>query len=352
MFEIQEIIQDELLNLGNKKVKEENINEFLKGFSKEELTRFAITQVMIDEDFLNLYKVHNLNHKPKKIIIKYILDNLEDILRAYIKIMDTNILNAFKIIIKNNGKEINEDNSISLKSIYFIKQFSIAKVEYNKKQNYVKFFMPKEYIEIFNKALIDKELLEENQYFDEVFNYSKNVINTYGIITTDKLHELFVSQMYDIDIDELMHIVAAKAFYEDIEIFEEENLLCSIEFIDIDYAIDFYENQKGKYKIFDKEDYQAISDGTYVEKLKSYKDLVNYLCRNYQGIYNDIDFIRDFIVNDFIATAQIDLKEAKVNFKHNITDIIDADSKEIKKLLELTEKVYQEYPKWKKRGNA
>lgn len=355
MFDIEEVIKDEFLNINNKKISNETLKEYLNSFKNEELTKLAITQVFVDKDYINLFKVKNLNNKPKKYIVEYITENLDKILESYLKIIEDVELQQLKFIIDNNGKKISFiEKPVSIHFISFLKLFSLAKVEYDKKNESIKFFMPKEFIEILEKSLNNKELLKINKYNNKIFNYSEMLINTYGIITLKKLHEIFESQMFKIDIDELNHIIESKSFFEDINIYlyNEEKLLCNCEFEDEDYALNFYEEQKMNYRIFGKKDYELINDGLYVDNLKSYKKFINYLCKNYIGIDRDIDFIKEMIVNDYIYSAQTCIEEADDNFKKNMEQIIEVDKKTLDELLVLMKKIYKDYPKWLKRGNV
>lgn len=354
MYEIEEIIKNEFLNTNNKKVKNETINEYLKSLKNEELTRFAVTQVFVDEDYYNLYKVKDLNHKPKDYIIDYILENIDLIIEAYVKIIRRDEIDQLKIVIKNNNKKIKfGDKPISIHFINFLKMFSLAKVEYNKNDDSLKFFMPEGFIDIFNKSLKNKKLLEINEQYNDVFDYSKSVIDTYGIVTLNKLHDLFEKQMFKINKDELLHIFSSMNMYEEFEIHEykEEVLLCNIEFNSEESALNFYKKQEMEYKDYSKEDYGKISKGTYVDRLDSYKKFVSYLVKNYIGIYKDIDFIRDFIVIDYIITAQTSLVQADENFKINIEKIIEADDNDIEEILKLVKNIFKEHPKWHKKGN-
>lgn len=354
MYEFEEIMKNEFLKFNNKKVKEETLNEYLASLKNEELTRFAITQVFVDKDYYNLFKVKNLNNRAKKYIIDYIMDNLDKILESYIKIIRTHELEQLKTVIKNNNKKLIFGSlPISIHFINILKNFSLAKVEYNDKDDSLKIFMPNEYIDIFNSCIKNKKLLEVNKFNNQVYDYAETVINTYGIVTLDKLHELFENQMFKIDKDELQHIIASIAIYEEMYIYEYngEMLLCNLEFADEDFALDFYDNQKMDYKKYSKEDYKKISNCTYVEKLKSYKKFINYLCKNYEGISEDIEYINEFIVYDYINFAQISIEDADHAFRTNIVKILETDDKELEDLLKLMKNIFNEYPKWYKRGN-
>ena len=89
MNDVEKLIKDTFLNTNNKKIKTESLTEYLTSLEKKELTLFAITQIFVDADYYNLYKVKNLGNRPKKYIIDYISNNLDKILESYIKIIMT-----------------------------------------------------------------------------------------------------------------------------------------------------------------------------------------------------------------------------------------------------------------------
>ena len=355
MIELEQIIKEELFGVNNKKIKEENLKEYLTSLKKEELIKMAISQTFIDKNYFDLYKVNNLKNKAKKEIIDYITEKLDKILESFIKIIKTEEIEQLENVIKNNGKKILfDDLKVSIRFILLLKNFSLAKVEYNNKEDSLKIFMPKEFVDIFNNCFKNKKLLELNNYNNKVYNYVRDVINTYGIVTLDKLYELFESQMFKIDKKDLKHIIEIVTIYEEEHIYEYngETLLCSVEFGDEDYALYFYDSQKMDYKRYSKEDYKNISSFKYVEKLKAYKKIVNYLCRNYGGISEDLEYINDFIVYDYLASAQTSIETADYNFRANIVKILEVNNGEIEELLKLMKNIFKEYPKWIKRGNV
>ena len=355
MIELEQIIKEELLGVNNKKIKEENLKEYLTSLKKEELIKMAISQTFIDKNYFDLYRVNNLKNKAKKEIIDYITEKLDKILESFIKIIKTEEIEQLENVIKNNGKKILfDDLKVSIRFILLLKNFSLAKVEYKNKEDSLKIFMPKEFVDIFNNCFKNKKLLELNNYNNKVYNYVRDVINTYGIVTLDKLYELFESQMFKIDKKDLKHIIEIVTIYEEEHIYEYngETLLCSVEFGDEDYALYFYDSQKMDYKRYSKEDYKNISSFKYVEKLKAYKKFVNYLCRNYGGISEDLEYINDFIVYDYLASAQTSIETADYNFRANIVKILEVNNGEIEELLKLMKNIFKEYPKWIKRGNV
>lgn len=355
MFEVADMIKKEILNMNNKKVKEENLNEFLTSFKNEELTRFTMAQIFIDEDYGNLFKVHSLGNRPKKYIVEYIINSLDKILDSYIKIIRTVEIKQLKLVLEYNKKKMEFGKlPISINLVNFLRSFSIAKIEYNESEDSLKFFMPEEYIEIFKKSLDNKKLLEINNYNNKVFEYARALVDTYGVIPIDKLHEIFEQQIFKIDKQKLQHIITIICMYEDYHIYgyNGEMFFCNLEFESEDDALDFYDAQIMTYKKYSKEDYKKIADGVYVEGLKSYKKFINYLCRNYTGISQGIEDIKNFIVNDFISFAQISMEDAERAFRTNIIKILDANEQEVEELLILMKNIFKEYPKWIKSGNV
>lgn len=354
MIELERIIKEELLGCNNKKIKEETLNEYLGSLKSKELLRMAIFPAFIDDDFSVFAKVERLNNKPKKDIIDYVTKNLDRILESYIKIIRTNEINQLKIVIKNTDKKIIfGDLPISIHFLLFLKNSFMAKVEYNNKDDSFRVFMPEEFITIFNNCFENKELLKLNKFNNNVYNYVENVINTYGVITIDKLYELFEKQMFKISESKLRHIITIFTVYEDENVYEYDGkaILYSSSFESNDDALTFYNSQKMDYKKYSKEDYKNIANFQYTEKLKSYKKFINYLYRNYCDISEILDYIKNFIIYDYLASAQLSIEEADNNFRTNIIKILEADNKEVEELLRLMKNIFNEYPKWIKRGN-
>ena len=138
-------------------------------------------------------------------------------LKCFIKKTRTEEVNQLKFILENNNKDLLFDECpLSLNFINDLKILCFTKVYYNNKKDLIKFFMPIEFIEIFNKILKDKEVLEKNKYYNDIYDYTESIINTYGIITLTKLLELFEKQMFKIEEEKLINIVKCGKFDKDI----------------------------------------------------------------------------------------------------------------------------------------
>lgn len=355
--EIQETILNEVLEQNNKKIKEkESLEEYLKSFTNDELTRLAITHVWVDEKITHLLKIKNLAQKPKKDIIKYIRENLEDILRVYIKIINDRNYEFLKTIVNKNGKvEYSIDTfDLNLHFVSFLKDFCLAKVEYNKKEKKLKIYIPKEFNDILKVAYKDKNIISYNKRFNEICDYVYGTVEGYGVILLTKLHELFEKHMYKIDIHELNKIIGSRVMIDqlfDTHQYPNDILVCSIEFTDEDEALSFYETCEGEYYNFTKKDIELLKESKYITKLKSYKEFISYLKSNFEGLKGDLFHINNLLIMDYIETAQFDEDEARESANLTISELFEVNSAQKNRMINMIDNIYKEYPKWTKRGN-
>lgn len=323
---------------------------------KDELRRFAFFQAFVEQDYKDLSWVKNFNNIPKKDIISYIVKNIDKILRCYVKVMsEESLIQLKKIISKQNDIDYDMRKiSLSYYMINFLTTFSLGKIEFNKQTEVLKIYMPNEFVIILKKYLNDPKLLSENRRFNKICDYVKAMLDVYGIIPLYKLHELFEKQVFKITSDELMLVIKSKNVFDQIFIpydYKNEKLICDMDFDNQEDAIKFYKGQKGHYKKYSKQTLETLKNDTYVETLKSYKKFVNYLCRNFNDISENIETIKNLIVLDYMTIAQISKETASRNLKNNINRMFDLSEQEQEKMMILINNIYDEYPKWKKRGN-
>ncbi len=348
------IIKNSILNENNKKINEqENLEEYLNGFTREELTRMAISHVFVNDDYTDLFFLHNMKNKPKKKVIEYVIEHYEDILKSYVKIMNENMIESLKMIIKNlKKKKFILDYNLSLYAIMYLKMNHLAKIERKKEQ--VKIFMPEEQIDIFDRLLKDKELVKENKKNNEIITYVEALLNCYGIIPLENLHEFYERQMQKIDKEDLRRIIQSKTMHDDniyTYTYNEDILVCGIDFYDEDAAISFYENQKGDYRIFTKEEYFAMQTGSYLESFDSYKRLMLFLNQNFDLNTDDQTEIKEMLIMDYISSAQLSQEQADKNINRKLDEMFELTDKDKRQAIKYIQSIYKKYPKWKKRGN-
>lgn len=353
--EVYDLILNEILAVDNFKIdQKEKLEDYLKNFKNQNLVMFCLNQIWVDEDFEDLYKVHNLRHKSKQYIIDYIVTKLNVIVASYFKIMDESLLNQFQVLVKQKGymKIAISDLKFSIAFLNFLKSFCFGKVHYDKKGKTIEIFIPEELVKCIKKSISSKEIMTYNEKCNQIYSYTEGVLNAYGIINLIYFHELFEKQMFKIDIHELNKILNAKSMLsENINIFtyNDDMLICNIEFADEDFAISFYEDTKGQYHKFSKEDFALLARNQYHISFNSYKKFISYLKSEYELEEEDVIFINDFIIFDFLVTAQMSLEESKENLKSQL--LKNFENIDVEKCYKLLKEIFKEYPKWHKKGN-
>lgn len=333
-----------ILNMNNKKIKELSLEEYLNELKKNNLFELLSLYINSSKDVIGMYV---LKEKSKRQLIKYINENLKDILTVLVKFMKPDCLNFLKEIIPNLKEkeyEINED--IPFNFVMYFKKFYLASFEYN--ENNLKCFMPKQFVDTFEIILKDKNILKENEKNNLIYKDIINILSAYGIIELDSLNK-FIN--YKESLESLLNLFSLSDDYIHIYEFENQKLICNIEFQTEDMAIDYYKKQTGIYKKFSTDDLELIGNGTYASKSKSYTEFINYLKEIFDLTEEDTNYILDFLIDNYIYTANISKEEANEEFKINAKNMFDLSDEEIEDMRKIAEKIFDDYPKWIKRGN-
>ena len=351
--EIDDIISDYVFEQGNTKVRRnESLDSYLSSLTCEELSRFICVTLENDET------IRTIKSKTKKDKIKYIKNNLKTILEEYVRILDTASLNGIKKVVSKSGylKIKREEIDFSLNFILEMKKFSLAKVYYNKEKDTIEIYMPKGFVDALKLSLNKKRVMNYNKDFNEYMDYVENVLDTYGVVSYDFLYELFSEQIKEIDYDELIDLILKASIVRDSISLTNYNinelLINHIEFSNDDEVLSFYEKSKGEYHKYSKDEILSIGDTSYFDSLPSYKSFVEYLSSTFIDVFDDIDdFIKNFIVVDYYFSAQLNVKLADKNLMSHIDNMFEVTKKDRKIMKNMVKKIFDESPKWIKRGN-
>lgn len=352
MNELENVLKKEFIEGNSRKIKDETLIEYLTSFKRDELMQCALVPLITNRTKENLSLAQTLIKQNKEEIIKYIQNNITYIVESYIKVFSKKDIDALKEIIEHKDAYHLYEMPFTLLGVDRIRQSGLVYFEYNKKEDTIEFGIQNDIKEELTKALNNKELIKLNTMYNEVYTFTTQIVDAYGIVELETTHQIFEKLMYQISYDEFSDIITSKTITDEYKIHNYDNkyILSNVEFIDDNDFKDFYFKQTGEYKLFTKEEYKKLSDETYVEDLKPYKKLIKYLCDNYEGIEEDIDDIRFLVIMDYIYTAQVSSEKANKRFFKNIEEFIEADFEDEEEILAMIQDIFSEYPKWIKRG--
>jgi hypothetical protein len=343
------------LSLDNHKFnKDETFFDYLSSLKKDDLINIMTLYYFYIGD---IGKLIILKNKNKNYIVNTLIANLDDITKVIYTILNFNFINGINKLIKNNGYLIFSKDYIELNLHFleFLKKFKLAKIYYSKRENKIEVFMPEELCKSFKNASKDKSVIKENKKQNSIYEAISCLIDVYGILTIDEFVKLYIKKYGKINQDKLVNVTYTFCMTDNaVNCFSFNNitLLANISFSNEDEAFDFYESCEGQINDnYSVSDYKKIYDGLYFKNTVPYKKFINKLEEDYD-IMDDIKFIDDMLVQDYMFSAQLSIETANINFKNNISKLFD-DLDEIEKniYVKMMEDIFKEYPKWKKRGN-
>lgn len=117
-------------------------------------------------------------------------------------------------------------------------------------------------------------------------------------------------------------IIINRAFDDDINLvkMDKDYLVYGVSFDDDDEAFSFYYSLPDglNYRIYKKEEYESIMEGTYHHRFNEYYDLCNFLNNEFNMNDSDINVFDDSCVLDYMFAYQLDPDTAKNNLNINL----------------------------------
>ena len=348
MDHLHEEVLSYIISQGNSKIKDVSIDDYFGSYTKTELFNFLSLYRLSMKDVIEAYVLEN---KSKKELIKYIGENVEDILKInfnFIKEQDLDILRELLPNILEKEFDVTESR-ISLSLVKYLKIFNIAKFECG--SDYIKMFIPKEIINTLLKLLKSKRALKDNKKYNDNFNYLCGITKAYGIIDFETLFDFFNKDMYKIKKDDLEKMINSFSIAnDDLNVYEYSDtyIICEAEFIDEEMALQFYESQIGEYVSYELDEIMAMNDGSFIKSSTYYGSLINFLNDKFDLTDEDLDDIFNYFVQDYVFT--IDPDEANNNFLQKADEMFYVSDEEIEQMRLIVERIYLDYPKWIERG--
>lgn len=338
----------------NDEIKEENLESFFNSLSEDELIKIVkVKSVISSTDTL---KGKTLD---KNKIVNYILNNYKKIYSLLLEILDEDFYLQMKKYIKenNNGylKMVYDSRDYSISFLLNIYNFRIGKVKYDNKTNILEIYIPKETIETINLILKDKSIRKKINENTKIMSNINGLMVAYGIVTIDRLHEIYEDVFSKISNDKLLTVILFDHLTNqtfDIIEYKDSYLINGLSCEEED-AIKYYESidKKLEYKIFSKEELEDLDDGLYHHQSINYDSLLDEIRRVFNfDEYEIEDFDEEFIV-DYMFSFSEDEALAKKNINSNLTkNYPDLDFVNKSIIMKKINSVAKDYPIFKYKG--
>lgn len=317
----------------------ETLTDFISTFTKEQIEKIYKLDAAINDNAEILSHILSISTHPKKVIVEDFKNNIKEIYSNILINSSIDIIEQLEVYLKTYKDQVliydTDSLNISLYFINFLHNYNLAKVKYLKTENELYLYTPKELRKILNEIINNKELKIKCQNNSEYNRNIYNIIATYGIISVKDLSKIY-SKVYDkTNPKEITNkMIINYAFDDEINLVntDEGYLVYGAGFEDEDDALTFYYSlpENLDYKIYSKEEYEEIGEGTYHQNYEEYDTLYMFLERILNMDEDDIYEFDNIFILDYMFSYQIDSEQAKRNLSHKLKkdfEILDIEKK-------------------------
>ena len=337
----------------------EDYNEFLSTTNVDDLDRILKINSILDDDKKSFSEIDFYTTKEER--IKKILDS-KTIYENIIKNIGINLYDELEHYVNNyKYKPIKLDiDSLeySPKFIEILKTNLIAKIRYNKNKNNLEIYSPKELIDelkiLFKSKSLEKECEKNSEYIDNI----KGLVAAYGVIELSNLKEIYNEVYGELSEENLKIRLLTNSIYD-------EGLHIVNEFSDyLIYGIGFENDIKAQeflmklpkklgYKIYTKEQYEELREGSYHYEIDEFDTLYDFLSLKLHMNDDEIYEFDGMFVLDYMFSYQLDGNTAKRNLKNNIEKMMpDLDVDDKTTISKIILSIAKNYPTFKLKGHT
>lgn len=203
------------------------------------------------------------------------------------------------------------------------------------------------------KILKSKSFIKEHKDINKFENNIEVLLEVYGIIELDNLYKIYNEVFEEIDKEifdnYLLHLIIKDGPITEVRV-NDINYVTTMILDEIE-AEEYINNLTDEYKIYPKGFYFDVFNRRYLKNLKSYEILYDYLLKQYDLDLNEEEEIFELIVCDYIYQLQESKSRAKESILKNLDKYFEINSKEKNIIINYLNKIYYDYPKWRKKGN-
>ena len=308
----------------------ETLNKFISTFTKEQIEKIYKLAAAINDNAKTLGHIWSLSTHPKKVIVEDFEKNIKDIYSNILMNAPEEYIEQLEIYLKEYKDDILIINifnlEVSLSFINFLHNYNLAKVKYLKSESKIYIYTPLELRNILKEILKNKKIKLKCKETSKYKNNIHNIIATYGIISIENLTKIYNKIYEKTDQNNLINmIIVSRAFDDEINLVstDEGYIVYGVTFEDEDEALSFYYSlpENIDYKIYTKEEYEAIHEGTYHQKFEEFEKLYVFLENIFEMNEEEIyQFDENFIL-DYMFSYQHDAQTAKQNLSRNLEKV-------------------------------
>lgn len=314
-------------NFKDKLNEKENLNEFISSFTKEQIEKIYKLDAAINDNSEELAHIWSLSTHPKKMIVEDFEKNIKDIYNNILINAPEEFIKQLELYLKVYKDKILIMNIFNLKlSLHFIEflhNYNLVKIKYLKSENKLYIYTPLELRNILKEILKNKEIKIKCK---ETSKYKKNIHNiiaTYGIISIKNLTKIYNKTYEKTNQKNLINrIIVNHAFDNEINLVntDEGYIVYGIAFEDEDAALSFYYSlpENMDYKLYTKEEFEEIGEGTYHQSFEEFDKLYIVLENIFNMDEEEIYEFDDTFTLDYMFSYQIDAETAKQNLSSNL----------------------------------
>lgn len=352
---VGELIREYTFSLFTDEInKEYDYKKYLESLNKDKLMPIFANMSMITEDEEAIDFCLNKSQKSKTDMIEYISDNQKWIIESIIGNMNSetfeSIYNLVHVLDKDGYYKFNY-KTITPFNIEVLMILSNIKLAFIRTTNDItEIHIPKDILKVIKKAIKNEEVISKMYQTDQLLKRIQGLISIYGVF---KLNDISILDSYFkeysyYEIDSICwRLKTLDPLYE-ITSYEDELVLYSSEIDDEEEAIKILNNPL-KYKKYDDETLEKIYNQEFIETVAPYRE-IKKLFKKLKMSNEEINYIKEFLFDDYVIISQLDSNKAKNCFLSNLKGFSN-DEELNHLLLNYAVKIANKFPRWELKGD-